>query len=118
MAVSHFPPEKFLACLYSFNVDGVDDFVEVTEHASCIEALTLSRSWVRDRHDNRKSEVWVGDYQVFDAEHVVHFDSSLQHRAKFAPVAPGRYGYRWTDDGEDYSFVLIKRGLGQSPQES
>lgn len=113
MAVSHFPSEKFLACLYSYNVDGVDDFVEVTEHASCIEALTLARSWLNDHWDTRRSEVWVGTYQVFDAEHVVHFDSSVRARDKLAPVAPGRYGYRWNDKGDDCTFVLIKRGLGQ-----
>lgn len=110
MAKQERSAERFLVCRYSFNVDGVDDFVHCTEHRSCIEALALARSWYGMNPNKRNAEVWCGPFNVFDAEHVYHFDMAARHRC--APEAAGLYGYEWENPDDPssggYRFVLMK----------
>lgn len=113
MAEKHRIAESFLCVRKTFNVgESEDEFLDVSEHSSCVEALQLARSWLRLKSHGVGAEVWVGDFQIFDGEHVGFFDLAHKHRASLAPVAPGRYGYAWSADGDDYTFVLVKPGAG------
>lgn len=112
MAKQERSAERFLVCRYSFNLDGVEDFVHCTEHRSCIEALALARSWYGMNPGHRNAEVWCGPFNLFSQEIVVHFDECARHRC--APEAPGLYGYEWLDrDHGDYRFVLMKPELAR-----
>lgn len=113
MAAEHRSAERFLVMRLSFNLDDSDDFIEVTEHTTCVEALQFARSWFRHDQKLRQAEVWVGDFRVYDSDKESEFALSAKHRQTLAPVAPGRYGYDWIGPGVEYRFVLIKRGLGQ-----
>lgn len=106
MAIGNGSGESFLVCRYVVNVEGADDYVDASEHRSCIEALALARSWYGQHAEGRRAEVWCGVYNLFDSDRVVDFDACV--KARCAPEAPGRYGYLWNEKGDDYSYVLIK----------
>jgi hypothetical protein len=106
MASSHRSGDTFLVCLYTSTPDGEGDFVECTEQRGCVESITRARSWYGQQPEGRRAEVWIGDINVFDSDLVVYFDERV--RARCAPLAPGRYGYEWTADGNDYRYVLMK----------
>lgn len=115
MATVNAIPEVFLLGRRRLAQSDEDDFIDVTEHRSCVAAMSSAMAWCKSREGRPwcgAAEVWCGAYCLFDdnaggAGGVGSVDASFEHRDTLFPKAPGRYRVQMSQDEKTVTFRLV-----------